>query len=290
MDASIAAGTQFLARPEGRIAYTVEGSGPLVVAVPGMGDLVSTWREQVAALVAAGYRVVLMDLPGHGASDTTFARYEDVAVGEHLVALLERLGERAVVMGNSMSGSAAIWAAATRPDLVAGLALTSPFGRDTSSPRGRRFARILFRVLLSGPWAVPTWTALYRTSFAKGRQPAWFGEHLAAIRTNLREPGRMRALRTLALQLDHDVIAPLVDRVTAPALVAIGENDPDFPDPAAEVAWLRDHLHADAHLVPGVAHYCHFQAPEVVTPLILSFVESLRDGDAWTTDVRGTRA
>ena len=37
--------TQYLDRGEGRIAYDVTGSGPLVVAVPGMGDLRSTYRH-----------------------------------------------------------------------------------------------------------------------------------------------------------------------------------------------------------------------------------------------------
>ena len=39
-----------LDRPEGRIAYDVAGSGPLVVCVPGMGELRSSYRATVPAL------------------------------------------------------------------------------------------------------------------------------------------------------------------------------------------------------------------------------------------------
>ena len=56
--------TRFLDRGAGRIAYDVIGNGPLVVAVPGMGDLRSTFRHLVPALVDAGFRVATMDLRG----------------------------------------------------------------------------------------------------------------------------------------------------------------------------------------------------------------------------------
>jgi len=69
---------RFLDRPEGRIAYEVAGSGPLVVCVPGMGELRSSYRHTVPALVAVGFSVATVDLRGHGDSDATFTAYDDV--------------------------------------------------------------------------------------------------------------------------------------------------------------------------------------------------------------------
>ncbi|MFO7549180.1 MAG: hypothetical protein R6X29_09975, partial [Acidimicrobiia bacterium] len=46
------------------------GDGPLVVLLPGAGDLRSEHRFLAPPLVAAGYRVVTADLPGHGESPT----------------------------------------------------------------------------------------------------------------------------------------------------------------------------------------------------------------------------
>jgi pimeloyl-ACP methyl ester carboxylesterase len=68
-------------RPEGHIAVEVSGpseGGPLVVLIPGMGDLRGTYRFLVPALVEAGYRVAATDLRGHGDSDVTFAHYGDL--------------------------------------------------------------------------------------------------------------------------------------------------------------------------------------------------------------------
>ena len=60
----------FLQRPEGRIAYDDRGDGRLVVMVPGLGDVRAEYRFLAPLLVAKGYRVVTMDLRGHGQSST----------------------------------------------------------------------------------------------------------------------------------------------------------------------------------------------------------------------------
>ncbi|MFD0784831.1 alpha/beta fold hydrolase, partial [Micromonospora azadirachtae] len=53
-------------RPGGRIAYEVQGAGPLVVLSHGMGENRASWRHLVPLLVAAGYRVAAVDVRGHG--------------------------------------------------------------------------------------------------------------------------------------------------------------------------------------------------------------------------------
>jgi pimeloyl-ACP methyl ester carboxylesterase len=52
-----AAVTEFLDLPGGRIAYDVTGEGPLLVCVPGMGDIRGAFRLLIPRLAEAGYRV-----------------------------------------------------------------------------------------------------------------------------------------------------------------------------------------------------------------------------------------
>src|SRR5437588_13119255 len=113
--------TAYLARPHGRLAYDVAGAGPLVLLVPGMGDLRATYRFLAPALRDAGYRVACTDLRGHGDSDVTFTSYGDVDTAGDIIALIDQLGAPAVVVGNSMAAGAAVLAAADRPDLIRGL-------------------------------------------------------------------------------------------------------------------------------------------------------------------------
>lgn len=267
---------QHLPRPEGRIAYTDTGTGPLVVAVPGMGDLRGTYDDLVPELTGAGYRVVVSDLRGHGDSDATFTTHGDDVTGADLLALVEHLDAGpAVLMGSSMGGSAAVWAAAERPDLLRGLVLLDPHLRETGSPAALRLYRLLYRVVFARPWGAAAWAWLYSSMFAKGHHSPRHEEHVAAIRRSMADPAHLRSFRDLAVTLDHSVVEPLVPRVQAPSLVVVGELDPDYKDAAAELARMRDALGGTQLLVPGVGHYPQHQAPEVVAPVVLDFLEGL---------------
>ena len=276
MNTSIASQVHFLQRPEGRISYTVEGSGPLVVAVPGMGDLRSSYRELVGPLVQAGYRVAVTDLRSHGDSDTGFRTFGDIATGEDLIALIDELGGPAVVLGNSMGAAAAAWAAAERRDAIAGLALYGPLLRDPAASRATAaFQKALFGVVLARPWGAAFWAGYYKKPLNKGHTAPWLDEHIAAIRANLREPGRLRDFRRLALQLTHSVVEPRLPQVQAPMIAFVGEFDPDFPDAAAEADWIES-LGARVVRVSDAAHYPHAQRPDVTVPATLEFLQERR--------------
>jgi pimeloyl-ACP methyl ester carboxylesterase len=260
--------TEWLERPEGRIAYDVAGQGPLVLCVPGMGELRSAFRYTVPALVAAGFRVATMDLRGHGDSDASFSRYDDVAAGQDTLALVERLGRPAVLVGNSMGAGAAVWAAAEQPTAVAGLVLIGPFVRNTPMPAATRLA---FRLLMSGPWAGRMWTS-YLPKLYPGRRPDDFAEHLAAIKASLRKPGYTKAFAATTRTSHAPAEARLPD-VEANALVVMGEHDPDFPDPAAEAKWITERIDADLLMVPEAGHYPQVEYPEQINPALVRFCQ-----------------
>ncbi|QEO09673.1 alpha/beta fold hydrolase [Protaetiibacter larvae] len=266
--------TSFLDRPHpagtGRVAYTLRGDGPLVVTVPGMGDLAASDTELAEALAADGFRVASLELRGHGASDTGFAELGDAATASDIAALIEVLGGPAIVVGTSMGASSAIVAAADRPELVSGLVLLSPFTRNASgSPT---LMRALFRVLFARPWGTAVWTGYFRRALNKGTAPAALDAQVSAIRTSLRRPGRLAEFRRLALVLDHAIAEQRVPAVTAPTLAVIGAVDPDFRDPAAELAHVARVLGARTLLVEDAAHYPHRQRPELVLPVVRGFV------------------
>jgi pimeloyl-ACP methyl ester carboxylesterase len=88
----VARNTSYLTRPEGRIGYHVVGEDPLVVLVPGMGDLRASCRFLAQALREAGYRVACTDPHGQGDSDATFPAYGDEETADDGAALIGELG------------------------------------------------------------------------------------------------------------------------------------------------------------------------------------------------------
>ncbi|MCI2239369.1 alpha/beta hydrolase [Paenibacillus sp. TRM 82003] len=279
--------TDFLHRPGGRVALRSSGAGPLVVAVPGMGDLTGSYRDLAGPVVEAGYRLVLADLRGHGASDTTFREHGDEATAGDLVALLESAGEPGVLVGNSMSASAAVLAAARRPDLVAGLVLICPFLRPTGPRWADPLLRTAFRVLLARPWGARAWTAFY-ARLNRGRTAPWLPAHLGELRASFRDPARLGQFRRLAVSLDHSVVPPVLPGVSAPALLVVGELDPDYPDPAAELSWMARQLPSETFLVPDAGHYPHAQRADLVAPRVVEFLHRVHPVAG--TPVAGTPA
>ena len=260
----------FLDRPEGRIGYDIGGDGPLVVLVPGMGDLRSAYRFLAPALRQEGYRVACTELRGHGDSDATFTSYGDVETADDIIALIEELEGPAVVVGNSMGAGAAAYAAAERPDLINGLVLVGPFVRNGKTTA---MQRVLLRVAMARPWAAMSWNS-YLPKLYKGQLPVDFDEYRRTIVASLRRPGYAKSF-SLTTRTDHAMAESRLGEVAAPTMVVMGELDPDFPDPHAEAEWISHTLHGSVVMVPDAGHYPQSQQPDITTKSVLSFLEEV---------------
>lgn len=267
---STAPNTSYLVRPEGRIGYDVAGTGPLLVLVPGMGDLRAGYRFLAPALRAAGYRVACTDLRGHGDSDATFPAYGDEETAGDIVALISELGGPAVVVGNSMAAGSAVIAAARRPGLVSGLVLVGPFVRDPAVSMARR---VLLRAAMARPWAGSAWKS-YLPKLYAGQRPADFGEYRDRVVASLGRPGYARAF-SLTTRTSHAPAEALLAQVAVPVLVIMGERDPDFGDPAAEAAWIAQALAGQVVMVPEAGHYPQSQRPDITTNAVLRFLATV---------------
>jgi len=252
--------SHLLQRPEGRLAYDLTGptDGALVVCLPGMGELCSSYRHLVPLLVAAGHRVACLDLRGHGDSEATFSAYDDEALATDALALIAELGGAAYVVGNSMGAGAAVIAAAQHPDAVRGLVLIGPFVRN---PPGK-LASLLFRLVIMKPWGPAAFMSYY-PKWTPGVRPEGYDEHTTAVRENLRRPGHWKAfVRTT--RTTHAPAEAVLGDVTAPAVVVMGTDDVDWKDPATEARWIGEALGAEVVMAPGVGHYPQAQAPDLV--------------------------
>lgn len=259
---------RYLQRPDGRIAYDVQGDdGPLVICVPAMAELRQTFRLLAPMLVDAGYRVATMDLRGHGDSDATFPAYDDVALASDLLALVDELGEPAFLVGNSMGAGAAVIVAADAPTRVRGLALLGPFVRDA----GGAAQKALLRALFVRPWG-PAVLHGYYPKWLPGTKPEGYEEHRQRVYDNLRRPGHWRAFVQTS-RTSHEPARRRLPAVQAPAVVVMGTADVDWADPAAEAEWIGAQLRAEVIMVPEVGHYPQVQAPDVVASAVTRLVE-----------------
>jgi len=264
--------TRFLAVDGGRIAYDdTGGNGPVILALPGMGDLRSVYRLLRPMLQRAGYRVVTMDVRGFGETSARWNDYSAHAVGRDALALLAHLkAGPAVILGNSFAAGSALWAAHDAPEYVSGVVLLGPIVRDLKVPW---FAKLALNIGFAGPWRVWFWTTYWDSLFPSSK-PVDQTQVKAAIKRNLHESGRMDALRSM-INLSKADTAAIVPQSRVPALVVMGTRDTDFPDATAEAHWLAGQLGAESPIVEGVGHYPHTERPDQVAPKLLSFIGGL---------------
>jgi pimeloyl-ACP methyl ester carboxylesterase len=112
------------------------GAGPVVVLLHGFPELAYSWRHQIPALVAAGYRVIAPDQRGYGGSDAPDDHRDysmRTLVGDVVGVLDARDVTQATVVGHDFGGMVAWHCAVYAPDRVRSVAsLCTPHG-----PRGR---------------------------------------------------------------------------------------------------------------------------------------------------------
>jgi pimeloyl-ACP methyl ester carboxylesterase len=262
--------TQYLNQQNGQIAYDVEGDGPLVVCIPSLGDLRGEYRFIRPPLVEAGYRVATMDVRGHGETSIKWDDFSVAGVGEDILALVRELkAGPAVVVGTSMGGGAAIWAAVEAPELIRGMILVDPF----VDGEGNRFLNLLFSFLFTRPWGPSMWLKYYASLYPT-RKPADFADYIAKLYANLKELGRLEATLRM-VYASKRASGERIAKVNKPALVIMGSKDPDFKDPAAEAKRVAKALRSKYVMIENAGHYPHAEMPEKTAPLIISFMQSL---------------
>jgi pimeloyl-ACP methyl ester carboxylesterase len=167
-----------------RISIVEAGKGPVVVLVHGVAGSRHTW-DAVIPRLAERFRVVALDLPGHGESEKPRGDYSLGAYATVIRDLLELLGyQRATVVGHSLGGGIAMQFAYQFPDRCERLVLVSSGGL------GREVTLLLRAATLPGAeWVLPVIAhRRIRDAFvAVGRYVSWLPVRPSPA---LREVGR----------------------------------------------------------------------------------------------------
>jgi pimeloyl-ACP methyl ester carboxylesterase len=137
------------------IYYEIHGQGPRVLVFMHAILMDSNMNRRLASdLADRGFRVVLVDLPGHGRSDkpnrASFHRMDTYA--RHVVAVLDHLGiDQAVVGGVSLGGNVSLLVAAANPARVRGLIVEMPVLEWAVPAAAMTFVPLLIAVHFARP-------------------------------------------------------------------------------------------------------------------------------------------
>ena len=132
--------TKNLQLVDGQLAYDdTGGDGPLVIMFPSLGDVRHEYRFTVPQMAAAGYRVVTVDLRGHGESSVNWPDYSLAAIGRDMLNLIDHLDAGpAILVATSYPAGAAVWAAAENQSIVRALVIIGAFVRNQPMPAWKK--------------------------------------------------------------------------------------------------------------------------------------------------------
>lgn len=122
------------------IAYSATGAGePALVFIHGGFCDGSWWASQVAALQDR-YRVVTLDVAGHGASGTERQAWTLGAFASDVEAVIEELAlPRVILVGHSMGGPVALEVAARMPERVVGIVAVDTLQNSEARPTAEQW-------------------------------------------------------------------------------------------------------------------------------------------------------
>jgi pimeloyl-ACP methyl ester carboxylesterase len=253
-----------------RLFHEVSGEGLPVVLVHGRGLDHRMWAPQVDAL-SAGHRLVRYDLRGFGRSPSGGNAYSHA---DDLAALLDHLGiDRAVVVGCSLGGGAAVNFAVLHPRRLLGLVTVGgSLGGFPWSQAFQDMFREAHRIALeSGPQAA--------NEFYLGSSLFAHAHHSPEVERRTRELLRDDdGAHWTRPDLGRPLSPPASERlgsITAPTLVVVGEYD--VPDMLAIADILAGRVPgARKVLLDGLGHLPSLEDPGRFNRLVLEFVDGLQ--------------
>ncbi|MDX6579442.1 MAG: hypothetical protein QOJ47_991 [Gaiellales bacterium] len=264
-----------------RVLVAELGAGPPIVLIHGLGGTFRYWLESARRL-ARHYRVLVVDVPGFGGSDPAAVPFSMVAAGERVLAASEALGaRRPVLVGHSLGGPIAAFAAARSPERVAGVVLVSTTGLSPERAWRRHVLLPIVRRALGNPrpWenllASHAWAReiVFTKMFAHPRE-------LDPFTTRMLVGGAALARQigdSLEASLRSD-LRPMLRELAAPLGIVWGEHDETVSLEDAELA-QRLRPETRARFVPGAGHMPMVERPDA---FVAALVEVLPDG--WRID------
>ena len=230
------------------------GEGDVLVLIHGFSDSASGW-SQVAPTLAQHYRLVTLDLPGHGVSgpDTPPLGFHDLQAG--LDAALQDQGDQLILLGNSLGGFLAMRFAIDHPERVQRLLLLNSGGAS--------WAQVDEEVLF------PKTREQQR---AKNR--AILGTKAPSVPDFLLDQmiERMRDPRFQSLWIDLQEVHYLDEQLPelrVPIDMLWGTPDPLFPVEGYADRLVETLPNAQLHRLDGCGHAAQYSCPDALTELVL---------------------
>jgi pimeloyl-ACP methyl ester carboxylesterase len=269
-----------------RIHYVEAGQGPLVVLLHGFPEFWFSWRLQIPALAAAGFRVVAPDMRGYNLSSrpSKVAAYDTDRLADDVRGLIRELGaERAHLAGHDWGAAAAWITAMNHPEVVERLAILNvphPRRMLQGLRTPRQLAKSWYILFFQLPWLPELsarargWWGWRRLFEREARPGAYTPEDIERYVEAWSQPGAPTAMLNYyraALRQSPRRAEARIRPVEAPTIVIWGQRDLHLGAELAEPERADVPNLERVVRLPEASHWVHQDEPERVNELLVEF-------------------
>jgi pimeloyl-ACP methyl ester carboxylesterase len=250
-----------------QIAYHTVGEGdPALVFVHGWSCDKSYWKEQIP-FFSEKYRVVTIDLAGHGDSGEDRTDWSIPAFGQDVASVIKALNlKRVILIGHSMGGPTIIEAAKLVPKRVIGL-----IGVDTFSNFELRYTNEQFKQLIA-PFELDFYNATM--AFVKSMFTTSTDSNLVnRIAEDMAKSPPAVGLGAFHALFQYDPI-PTLESIKIPIIAINADRWPTNVE-----AGQRHSVSFSLKLMPGLGHFIMMEDPEKFNRLLLESVQEMNSTD-----------
>ena len=254
----------------------IAGEGPDILLVHGFPDSSAVWRNQIPALVAAGYRVIAPDQRGFGLTEAP-RETKAYAIENHvadLAALLDTLGIKKVPLVGHDWGAAVGWQFCMKHSERVDRYVAVSVGHPTAYAKGplkqkiKAYYIIFFQVRGLSEWMVT------RGNWWLWRKMIRYDPEFPHWKAELSRPGRLTASINLYRANLKLMLPQRWPKATVPVMGVWGEDD---------VALVEEQIIASEKYVTAPwryarigdrsGHWCMLSAPEKFNMLLLDYLK-----------------
>ncbi len=247
-------------------AYTVEGSGPALFLIHGIGAARDAWRFMVPIL-SEHFTCITYDLRGHGASPLPDGEFELDDLVDDLECLRERLGiEQAHFAGHSLGGMIGPAYARRYPDRVSTLGLLSTAAGRSDDDSAKVWGVVKAMQDNGIEATLQTLTSRWFTDGFIAGNPDLVERRLKQV-VDTDPEVFMNVFRIYA----GTEMAPWLHEITQPCLVLTGENDGGC-NPRLNRFIAGELVNGELVVLPGYKHSILVEAPEIVAGHLVRFI------------------
>lgn len=248
-----------------RLHYTDQGQGPVVLLIHGLGSSGMDWEYQLPALTPH-YRVLTLDMLGHGQSEKPIHAYSIQAFADDTLAFIQQMDlQQPHIVGISMGGMIAFQLAVDHPEIPASLTIVNsgpevvPRSFADYRMAGKRlfFAHVLPLKTVS--------RGLARLLFPKPEQTELRSKFEQRWQSNFR-PAYLGSMRAIVGWSVRDRLAS----IQCPVLVVCA--DQDYTPVEQKRAYVAELANAQLEVVSDSRHATPVDQPEVFNTLLLDFL------------------